>query len=454
MKIQTINPATEEKLLSYPVFKIAEVNERIDAAHLRYQSWRKTDLFLRGQLMLALAALLRNKKDECAHLMACEMGKPISLGKAEIEKCAWICEHYAAHAADYLAPKIIQTEKKTNTIFYLPLGVVFAIMPWNFPFWQVFRFAAPTLMAGNTAILKHAPISTGTGQMIADLFLEAGFPDHVFQHFVLDNEMAASVIAHEKIVGVTLTGSGLAGSLVAEAAGRHLKKTVLELGGNDPYIVLSDADLDLAAQCIVASRLSNTGQVCIAAKRVIVVRERATSLMDKLVQLARHYLMGDPLDAATTFGPMAREDLRATLQQQVRESVAKGAVILLGGEIPKRRGFYYPPTILTHVCPGMPAFDDELFGPVISVIIADDETQAIQLANQSKYGLGAAVFTRDLARGEQIATQEIEAGSCFVNDYVTSDPRIPFGGIKQSGFGRELSTEGILAFTNIKTVSI
>ncbi len=454
MQIQTTNPATEQILQQYSLFKKEQAIELINAAHICYQSFRKTTLDTRRRHMFMLAKLLRQKQDEYAKLMACEMGKPITAGKAEIEKCAWVCEHYAEHAKAYLASHEIKTDKKKSFVCYQPLGVVFAIMPWNFPFWQVFRFAAPTIMAGNAAILKHAPISTGTGNAIAELFLEAGFPQYLFQHFILDNDMAAAVIAHDKIVAVTLTGSERAGSIVAANAASHLKKAVLELGGNDPYVILADADLDLAAQCIVTSRLNNTGQVCIAAKRIIAVKEIGQELTDKIVKLVKEYQLGDPLDPTTKLGPMAREDLRETLHQQVLASVEKGAHILLGGEIPKRKGYYYPPTILTKVRPGMPAFDEELFGPVLAIIIATDEAHAITLANQSPYGLGAAVFTRDLARGEQIATYEMEVGSCFVNGFVASDPRLPFGGIKHSGFGRELSREGILEFVNTKTVVI
>lgn len=454
MQIQTMNPATEEILEHYALYKKEEVDALIDAAHECYKNWRKTTFTTRAALMVTLAKLLLQKKDEYALLMATEMGKPITAGKAEIEKCAWVCEHYAKHATEYLAPQEIKTDKKKSFVCYQPLGIVFAIMPWNFPFWQVFRFAAPTIMAGNAAIVKHAPISTGAGNAIAELFLEAGFPKYLFQHFLLDNDSAAAVIANEKIVAVTLTGSERAGSIVAANAAQHLKKVVLELGGTDPYIVLADADLDLAATCIVTSRFNNTGQVCIAAKRIIAVRAIEAQLTDKVYTLAKSYQMGNPLDPSTNFGPIAREDLRKAIHKQVITSVAKGAHILLGGEIPKRKGYYYPPTILTHVVPGMPAFEEEIFGPVISIIIAEDESEAITLANQSQYGLGAAVFTKDLVRGEKIATCDIEVGSCFVNGFVASDPRLPFGGIKHSGFGRELSREGILEFVNTKTVVV
>lgn len=453
--IQTVNPATEEKLQSYDLFKIEQVMALIDSGHQCFLQWRNTSFSIRQKHMRMLAKLLRQKKDNYAVLMANEMGKPILAAQAEIEKCALVCEHYAAYAESYLVHQHIQADKgHKKVVYYQPLGIIFAIMPWNFPFWQVFRFAAPNIMAGNAAILKHAPISTGTGNAIADLFLEAGFPKYLFQHFILDNEMAAKVIAHEKIAGVTLTGSGRAGSTVAENAGRHLKKVVLELGGNDPYLVLSDADVELAAACIVTSRLNNTGQVCIAAKRIIVVRDREEALTQRLSKLVQTYKIGHPLDQSTKIGPMAREDLRTSLHQQVMDSLLKGANLLCGGKIPKGIGYYYPPTILTKVTPGMPAFDEELFGPVISIISADNESDAIHLANTSRYGLGAAVFTRDIARGERIATQLIDVGTCYVNGYVVSDPCLPFGGIKQSGFGRELAREGILEFVNTKTIVV
>ena len=309
-------------------------------------------------------------------------------------------------------------------------------------------------MAGNAAMLKHAPIVTGSGQVIAALFLDAGFPLHLFQSVILSDALVADVIAHEKIAAVTLTGSERAGSIVASEAARYLKKSVLELGGNDPYLVLFDADVAHAAQCIVTSRLNNSGQVCIAAKRVIVVNEVKEALLKQIMARIGAYRMGDPMDPATTLGPMARNDLRDGLHQQVMASIAKGAQLVLGGEIPEGNGYYYPPTVLTDVEPGMPAFDDELFGPVISIIAAKDEAEAIVLANQSRYGLGAAVFSNDVARATRIATEDIDVGSCFVNTWVSSDPRLPFGGIKCSGFGRELSKEGILEFMNVKTVLI
>ncbi|KTD73382.1 NAD-dependent succinate-semialdehyde dehydrogenase [Legionella tucsonensis] len=454
MIIQTVNPATEQILQSYDCMSEQEVDKKLSEAHEAYLEWKKTSFSKRKTLMLQLAQLLKTKTDELAHLMAIEMGKPIAAGSAEINKCVWLCEHYAEHAEEYLAPKVIQTEMKKAKVCYLPLGIVFAIMPWNFPFWQVFRFAVPTLMAGNVAALKHAPISTGTGNKIEELFLEAGFPVHVFQHLIVDNDGAAKVIEHPYVIAVTLTGSGRAGSAVASHAGKFLKKSVLELGGSDPYLVLEDADLDLAARCIVNSRLNNSGQVCIAAKRIIVLKSVEKELIHKIMEQMAAFKMGSPLDSETKLGPLARSDLRENVHNQVEKSLKQGAKLLTGGIIPAGKGFYYPPTLLTQVTPGMPAFDEELFGPVIALITANNEKEGLAYANQSQYGLGAAVFTRDLERGEHIATYEIEAGACFVNAFVASDPRLPFGGIKESGYGRELSKEGILEFVNTKTIAI
>lgn len=454
MIINTINPTTEDVLNKYSTLSEEQIKTGIDAGHQSFKMWKKTSFSHRKELMLNMASLLRKREREFALLMALEMGKPITAGIAEIEKCALVCEHYAEYAETYLQPRIIPTEMHESMVCYQPLGIIFAIMPWNFPFWQVFRFATPTIMAGNAAILKHAPISTGSGKAIADLFLEAGFPNHLFQQFIVDNEQAARVIADKKIAAITLTGSGRAGAIVAANAAQHLKKAVLELGGSDPYLILDDADLELAADCVVQSRLSNCGQICIAAKRIIATKAIHDELIEKIKLKMAVYAMGDPLDEATNLGPMAREDLRTTLHEQVLTSIALGAELICGGKIPKRKGFYYPPTLLLKVHEGMPAFDEELFGPVLCVIEADDETHAIFLANQSQYGLGAAVFTRDLQRGQRVAIDELEAGACFVNAIVVSDPRLPFGGIKDSGFGRELSQEGILEFVNTKTVVI
>lgn len=452
--IQTINPATEALIESYTPLSKQESFTCIENAHDRYESWRNTSWDERRQGLLNLATCLRKDSERYAALMAREMGKPLKAGLSEIEKCAWVCEHYAEHGKKYLKTTYVDTDMKKSKVCYQPMGVVFAIMPWNFPFWQVFRYAAPTVLAGNTTILKHAPISTGTGETITQLFLDAGFPAHVFQHVVVDNDVAADMIAHDAVIGVTFTGSARAGSQIASIAGKHLKRVVLELGGSDPAVVLEDADITLAARVIVDSRLNNTGQVCIAAKRIIAVKSVMKPLLEAIHACLTHYSMGDPLEASTILGPMARADLRETLHEQVLLSVKKGANLLLGGIVPERKGYYYPPTLLINVKPGMPAFDEELFGPVIALIEAENEEDAIRLANQTQYGLGASVFTRDEVRGEAIATDSLEAGTCFVNGRVTSDPRLPFGGIKNSGFGRELAQEGMLAFVNMKTVAI
>jgi len=451
--IQTINPATGALLKDYPAINEADARLAVNNGHQAFLSWKNTSFSDRGQLMLNLSTLLRQKADEYSLLIAREMGKPVSQGRKEVEKCAWVCQHYADQAVEYLQPRTIATDMSITMVCYQPLGLIFAIMPWNFPFWQVFRFLAPTLMAGNTALLKHAPICSGSGYAIADLLLEAGFPAHVFQHLALSNEVAATVIAHPDVAGLSFTGSDKAGRELSSLASSYLKKSVLELGGNDPYIILDDADLDLAATSVVASRLANCGQVCIAAKRIIATASIYDQLVDKIGRLMAAYTMGNPEDASTTLGPMARADLREGLQRQIDRSVEQGAELVLGGHIPDGPGFYYPPTLLTNVKPGQAAFDEELFGPVISMIRAQNEQDAIELANRSQYGLAAAVFTRDQEKGEQIALQ-INVGTCFVNAVVASDPRVPFGGIKQSGFGRELSREGILEFVNTKTIAI
>lgn len=451
---KTINPSTEEVIKDYTVFNEAQVLAGIKMAYRSFLYWKKTTFLQRSETMLNMANLLKKNKRDLALLMAREMGKPITLGRNEIEKCAWVCEHYAHHAESYLQLRLIKTEMEKTMVCYQPLGVIFAIMPWNYPFWQVFRFAVPAIMAGNAVILKHAPIVIGCGEKITQLFLDAGFPEHLFQHFILDNQLAADVIANEKIMAVTFTGSASAGAEVAAHAAAHLKKTVLELGGNDPYVVLHDANLNQAAKAIVSSRLNNAGQVCIAAKRVISVESVYKQLVEKISHLMLQYTLGDPFDENTTMGPLARDDLRTHLHDQVERSIALGAKLLVGGKIPSRTGFYYFPTLMGEVTPTMPAFEEELFGPVIAMIRARDESHAIQLANQSSYGLGAAIFTQDKAHGEYLAQHEIEAGSCFVNAFVSSDPRVPFGGIKHSGYGRELSKEGILEFVNTKTVSV
>jgi succinate-semialdehyde dehydrogenase/glutarate-semialdehyde dehydrogenase len=405
-------------------------------------------------MMSDLAELLKQKKEKLGALMTQEMGKPIKQSIAEAEKCAWVCEYYADNAERFLSKKEISTDSKKSFISFQPIGLVLAIMPWNFPFWQVFRFASPTLMAGNVGILKHASNVQGCAKQIEKLFLEAGFPEYAFSNLVIGSNKVSNVINNPLVRAITLTGSAPAGKSVASHAGSLLKKTVLELGGNDPYIILEDADLNNAVESCIAGRMLNTGQSCIAAKRFIVVKARLDEFIDKVEQKINNMKMGDPLDSNIDIGPMVNTDARDELHQQVLMSIEKGAKLISGGKIPESDGSFYPPTLLTNVEPGMSAFDDELFGPVAVIISAKDQAHAIDLANKTNYGLGAAIFTADLDKGEKIAINELEAGSCFVNDFVKSDPRLPFGGIKESGYGRELSEFGILEFVNIKSVVI
>jgi succinate-semialdehyde dehydrogenase / glutarate-semialdehyde dehydrogenase len=453
MTIKSINPATGETIKTYEEMTPQEATSAVSEAHKIWNSWRKTSFAERGRLMTRAASILRERKSELARLMAVEMGKPLKQGIAEAEKCAWVCDYYAENAENHLAPDVIRTDGSNSYVAFEPLGVVLAVMPWNFPFWQVFRFAAPALMAGNTGVLKHSSNVPGCALEIQEIFIHAGFPKGAFRTLLIGSGQVQSVIEHPLVRAVTLTGSTPAGKSVAAQAGAVLKKTVLELGGSDPYLVLDDADLDLAVQTCVNSRLINSGQSCINAKRFIVVESALPLFTERYVGLMKSKKVGDPLFEETEVGPMARHDLRDELHQQVLGSVERGAKLLLGGKIPSGPGAYYPPTVLAEVRPGMPAYDDELFGPVAAIIRARDEHDAVRIANDSVFGLGAAVFTRDLGRGERIA-RELEAGSTFVNALVASDPRLPFGGIKQSGYGRELGSYGIKEFVNIKTVLI
>lgn len=454
MSFTSTNPATGETLQRYKLMDDTQVRTVIEGAHAAFLAWRRQPLPVRAEPMRRAAALLREDSGKLARLMSLEMGKPITQARAELEKCAWGCDYYAEHAAALLAPKVVETDAQKSFVSYQPLGVVLAVMPWNFPFWQTFRFAAPNLMAGNAALLKHAENVSGCALATEDLFLRAGFPEGLFRALLIETKQVEGVLGHKHVVAATLTGSTGAGRAVATQAGARIKKTVLELGGSDPYLILEDADLDVATAACTGGRLQNSGQSCIAAKRFIVVEPQREAFTARLVESMRAYRMGDPLDEATDLGPQARLDLRETLHRQVIDSTAQGATLLLGGELPDGPGAFYPATVLANVKPGMPAFDEETFGPVAAVITARDEEEAIELANCTPYGLGAAVFTRDLARGERIADERLEAGSCFVNSFVKSDPRLPFGGIKDSGYGRELSTFGMHEFVNIKTVYI
>ncbi len=451
MSLQSVNPATGAVLETFEETSPTELDRIIARADAASREWRVLPVAARAERLRAAGRILRERKDAYARTMALEMGKPLAQGVAEAEKCAWVCDYYADQAAAMLADQPRQTDATRSYVRFEAIGPVLAIMPWNFPFWQVFRFAAPALAAGNAGILKHAPNVSRCALEIEQAFQDAGLPDGLFRSVFLSNEAAAGVIADQRVRAVTLTGSDRAGSQVAERAGRHLKKTVLELGGSDPFIVLEDADLARAAQIAAEARLQNSGQSCIAAKRFIVVEPIAQDFIERFTAEMGARRVGDPLDPAISIGPQARLDLRENLHRQVRESVQRGAQVVLGGQLPGGPGAFYPPTVLTAVQPGMPAFDEETFGPVAAVVRAKDEADAIRIANGSQYGLGASVWTADRARGERVA-RAIEAGSVFVNALVKSDPRLPFGGVKRSGFGRELSEYGLREFVNIKTV--
>src|SRR3989449_5797253 len=453
MSIQSVNPATGDVVETYEETSPKEIERILAGAQAAFAEWRNTPFTARARSMRNAAEMLKKRRTDFARLMTLEMGKPIVQAEAEVDKCAWTCEFFAEHAEGFLAEQPRETDASRSYVRFDPLGPVLAVMPWNFPFWQVFRFAAPALMAGNAGILKHASNVPRTGLAIQEVFREAGFPRGLFSTVLIGSTVVARLIADPRIVAATLTGSDLAGRKIAEQAGRELKKTVLELGGSDPFVVLADADLAASARAAADARLVNSGQSCIAAKRFIVVEPVAEALVERFVRELGSRRVGDPLARETQVGPLARADLRDSLHRQVQESVKRGARLLLGGETPQGKGAFYPPTLLTAVDSGMPAFDEETFGPVAAVIRAKDETDAIRLANASPYGLGASVWTQDRERGERLAAQ-IEAGVVFVNGIVKSDPRLPFGGIKRSGYGRELSEYGIREVVNVKSVWI
>jgi succinate-semialdehyde dehydrogenase/glutarate-semialdehyde dehydrogenase len=451
---KSINPATGEEIKNYKEMNETEISQIIKRADDAFNVWRNTDFSERSQKMKRAGNILLKRKDEFAKTMTLEMGKPISQSFSEVEKCAWVCDYFADNAENFLSNIDVKTDASNSFVSYQPLGVVLAIMPWNFPFWQVFRFAAPNLMAGNAGVLKHASNVTGCGLAIEDVFKEAGFPENLFRTLIVSSKKMENVIKEEKIRAVTLTGSVPAGKSVASIAGSMVKKTVLELGGSDPYVVLEDADLELSVETCVNARLINSGQSCIAAKRFIVADKIYKRFEEQYVALMKKKKMGDPINEEVELGPQASKSLRETLHEQVEKSVEKGAKLLLGGKIPAGTGSFYPATVLSGVKKGMPAFDEEVFGPVAALVKATDEDEAIDLANATNFGLGAAVFTSDLEKGKRIAEKKLRAGNCFVNAFVKSDPRLPFGGIKDSGYGRELSPFGIKEFVNIKTVYI
>ncbi len=452
--IQSINPANLQLIKTFHSMLPSEVNNILELTNSAFEEWKVTSFSLRSKLMMNAAAVLKAKREEYSKLMTIEMGKPIAQSRAEVDKCAWVCEYYAENAEKFLSDELIAAEASKSFVAFQPLGIVLAVMPWNFPFWQVFRFTAPALMAGNAGILKHASNVSGCAIAIEEVFRESGFPENLFRTILVPSSQMEEVIKDEKIKAVTLTGSVPAGKAVAKTAGSVLKKTVMELGGSDPYVILEDADLEMAADTCVTARLINGGQSCIAAKRFIVVDKVYNEFEKLFVEKMKSKKMGDPFDESNHIGPQASVSLRDELHQQVEKSIELGAELLLGGKIPEMSGAWYPPTVLSNVKKGMPAYDEELFGPVAALIKAKDEAEAIQIANDSIFGLGASVFTRDLKRGEMIAKEKIQAGCCFVNAFVKSDPRLPFGGIKESGYGRELSSFGIREFVNIKTVFV
>lgn len=444
------NPYTGEKIRSYEKDTSHSIKQKLELIQSVQEEWFNKTIKERCELLENVSELLLERKEEYAMLMTSEMGKPISQSIAEIEKCAWACDFYAYNAEDLLADEIIETDAEESFISYDPLGCILAVMPWNYPFWQVIRFAAPTLTAGNTGILKHAQNVPGCARALEKLFLDAGYPKGCFQSILAGHEEIEKLIANETIKAVTLTGSEKAGRGIAQTAGKNLKKTVLELGGNNACIVFEDADLEKHLDTMVKARMQNTGQSCIAAKRFIVCDELYDTFVQKFTEATKQLVSGDPKEKETYIGVLAREDLAKSLKEQVDKSIEKGAQLIMGN---KMEGAYFQPTILTEVVPGMPAFDEETFGPVAAIIRAKDRADAIALANNSKFGLGSMLFTEDI-EGALDLIPRISDGAFFINDMVKSDPRLPFGGTKASGYGRELSREGILAFVNKKTVYI
>ena len=454
MSFSTVNPSTGNVIQTYSDMTDDTIHRIIASCYDACLPWSRLSISKRSACALSAADALNQNKEILAQLLSNEMGKMHDSAIAEIEKCALLCRHLAEHAESWLESETVQSQMSVSKVICRPLGIVFGIMPWNYPFWQVFRFAIPAMLAGNGALLKHAPITTGCALEIESLLMNCGFPEHLFRTLIISNDSVESVISHPHVSAVTFTGSERTGRIIAIHAGKHLKKVVLELGGSDPYIVLEDADPVTAAKAIVASRMNNSGQSCIAAKRIITVRSVRSALENAILAELKPYTSSDPVEASHSIAPLARLDLRTTLHQQVQTSVDKGAHLITGGKMPEGLGFYYPVTVLSNVQKGMPAWEEELFGPVFSLIDAEDMQEAIHVANNTRYGLGAAIFTRDIDKALQLAEQDIQAGTVFINDFVRSDPALPFGGIKNSGFGRELAKEGIREFVNIKTIAV
>ncbi len=454
--ILTVNPATEEVIAEYQTMTSGEIEEILNHSHRDFLSWRMVSSQERSTLMRRLAGLLRDQKEHHAALISREMGKPLAQAVAEVVKCSWVCDFYAEHAALFLKPEESDLDGGARGVVkFEAVGLVLGVMPWNFPFWQVFRFAVPAVMAGNAALVKHSPNVTGSAIAIEELFREAGFPEHLYRtvHIALEDvdRLTGFMIDHPAVKAVSVTGSTAAGRAVAAKAGRALKRSVLELGGSDPYIVLDDADLALAVDQCVAARLLNCGQSCIAAKRFLVHASVMAQFEALLLHRMKSAIMGDPFDPAVEVGPIARSDLRAQLHDQVSRSIAQGARLLCGGVMPSGKGFFYPPTILSGVSKGMTAYSEETFGPVATLIEVGDDREAVMIANDTPYGLGSAIFSANRERALAIADR-LDVGNCFINSMVKSDPRLPFGGVKESGYGRELASYGIREFVNIKTV--
>jgi len=451
MPYVSLNPTTNTILKTFPGWDDGRLAAALERTHRAQAEWRRTDLATRAKLLQRAAAHLQENQEELAGLITREMGKVLREARAEVEKCAIACDYYSLHGADFLQQELIETDAGKSYVAYEPLGTVLAVMPWNFPLWQVFRFAVPALMAGNGCVLKHASNVPQCALAIEAVFRDSGFPEHLFTTLLIEAEQVAQAIASPHVHAITLTGSELAGRSVAAAAGQHLKKCVLELGGSDAFVVLRDADLEFAAQTAVASRFQNCGQSCIAAKRIILVPEIADTFMELFRARVAALKMGDPAEEGTQIGPMARLGLREELHRQVTDSIAQGAQAVLGCTPADRQGVFYQPSILDHVTAKTRAYHEELFGPVATIIRAQDEQDAIRIANDTQFGLGSSLWSQDVARAERLA-RDIEAGCTFINGMVKSDPRLPFGGIKASGYGRELSYHGLREFTNAKTV--
>ncbi len=454
LRFQSLSPISNKVLKRFSIHSLSATEEIVKKVAYGFQLNKASAFHIRSRRVLALADLLEKDLEKYATLISLEVGKPIMQARAEIEKCAWVCRYYAENAKLHLREEAINTEFSSSIITYAPLGIILAIMPWNYPFWQLFRFAAPALMAGNAVLLKHAPNVPQCALAIEELFRQANFPEGMLQNLFLPNRRVANLIADPRIAAVTFTGSTEAGAKVAETAGRHIKKCVLELGGSDPFIVLDDANLKEAAAIAVKARMQNAGQSCIAAKRFITTDRVHDTFVDLFMAEAQKLKLGDPMEEDTDLGPLAREDLLVKLQRQVNRSVRMGAKLLLGGKRPaKLKGAFFPATILDNVTPGMPAFDQELFGPVAAIIRARDTEHAVELANQTEYGLAASIWTVNVERAQRLARQ-LNCGGVFINSMSMSDPRLPFGGTKKSGYGRELSQAGIREFVNVKTVVV